>query len=56
MIERDGEQLQSVSIANLIPFRGELTKLPAALPINPAVPATIMFDSSSSGSNDSDKD
>ena len=56
VIERDGEQSQSVSIANLIPFRGEPTKPPAALLIDPAVPAMIMFDSSSSSSDDSDED
>ena len=56
MIEQDGEQLQSVSIANLISFRGELIKPPAALPIDPAASAAIMFDSSSSSSDDSDAD
>ena len=56
MIEWDGEQPQSVSIANLIPFCGEPIKPHTALPINSVVPTMIMFDSSSSGSNDSDKD
>ena len=54
MIEQDGEQLLSVSIANLISFRSKLIKPPAALPIDPAAPAVIMFNSSSSSSNDSD--
>ena len=56
MIERDGEQLQSVSIVNLIRFCGEPIEPHAALPIDPAEAAKIMFDSSSSGSNDSDED
>ena len=56
MIEQDGEQPLSLSIDYLIPFCGEPIKLPAALPVNLAVPAVIMFDSSSSSSNDSDVD
>ena len=56
MIEQDGEQPLSVSIANLIPFHGKPIEPPAALPIDPVVPAAIMFDSSTSSSNDSDED
>ena len=56
MIEQDGEQPQSVSIANLIPFCGEPIKPHAALPVDPVAPAMILFDISSSGSDDSDED
>ena len=56
MIERDREQPQSVSIANLIPFCGEPIEPHTALPVDPAVLGTIMFDSSCSGSDDSDED